>query len=258
MNRTIIMTAVGSAFAMAACSDTRPATPEEADDVAQAIGVTLAAGDRVGDIASMTDSVDMAFGRVPFGFSRMGNGEIRGRRFNLEFSFTVTCNDAAGTPLERCGRTTDDATIDVAWSGSIDTRSFDSTVNRIGTWTLTDLQSEIATLSGLSAFSLETTLNPIRRPEVTSTYELDLAAAYDAIRIDVESRTPIGGVAFFDVSAHRVVTGTDHDVDASFDLDAVLTFHDDHTASLVIDGTRHYLIDLDTGRIIRVDPASDP
>lgn len=254
MNRTIIMTAVGSALALAACSSGRSATPEEADDVAQAISVTLADGDRTGDVASMRDSVEMALGQVPFGFSRGANGQIHGRRFNLEFSFTVTCLDAAGATLERCGRTTDQATIDVAWSGSIDTRRFDSTVNRIGSWSLTDLQSEIATLSGLSAFSLDTTLSPIFRPEVTSTYELDMAAAYDAVRIEVDSRTPIGGKAFFDVSAHRVVTGSNHDVDSSFDLDAELTFHEDHTASLVIDGTRHYLIDLDTGRIIRVDP----
>jgi hypothetical protein len=253
MNRTILIS-LGSAFALSACSSSssRPATPEEADDVAQAITATVAAGGSSGDVASMTDAMTIALGATPRGFSRTTDGHIRGRRFNLDFSYALTCSDVTGKPLARCDATTDEATIDVAWSGNLDILSFESMANRLGTWTLTGLQSDTATLSGLSVFSYSATLTPIFRQGVTATYELDTAAAYDAIRIATATREIIGGAAIFDVSAHRTVTGGKKDIDTSFEVHAELTFHDDRTATLVIDGTRTYVIDLDTGRVVHV------
>jgi hypothetical protein len=42
-----------------------------------------------------------------------------------------------------------------------------------------------------------------------------------------------------------------HDVDKSFDVTAVITFHADHTATLVLDGTQTFTIDLTTGKVTR-------
>jgi hypothetical protein len=49
------------------------------------------------------------------------------------------------------------------------------------------------------------------------------------------------------------VTGGRRDVDASFEVHAELTLHTDHTAQLVLDGTRHYSISLETGLVVRVN-----
>lgn len=253
MNRTALVM-MGLAFAGAACStsSSEPATPEEYDDTAQALGATVAADGGRGDVVSMNDAVKLARGIMPFGFSRVSDKHFRCRRFDLDVSFELTCKDAAGVVQAKCNSKTDESTVDVAWSGSVDTPNFDSTVSRIGTWSLTGLQSEIATFSGLSAFSYSATLTSIFHARV-STYELNTAAAYNEIRISTDDRETIDGSAVFDVSAHRMVTGSKHDIDRAFDVHAELTYHPDHTATLVLDGTREYLIDLDTGRIVRVN-----
>lgn len=252
MNRTALVMS-GLAFAVGACASStkEPATAEEYDDTAQAIGETLAAeGDR-GDVVSMKDAVKLARGIMPFGFFQTSDRHFGCRRSNLDVSFTIVCKDAAGAVQAKCNSRTDEAAIDVAWSGSVDTRTFDSMVSRLGSWTLTGLQSETATFSGLSAFSSSTTLTSVFSNRVSS-YELNTAAAYNAIHISTDDRETIDGSASFDVSAHRVVTGGKHDVDRTFEVHTDVIFHPDHTATLILDGEREYLLDLDTGRITRV------
>ena len=82
----------------------------------------------------------------------------------------------------------------------------------------------------------------------------DATAAYNAITIATKDSSITGGSASFDVKAHRTVTGTDMakgDVDKSFEVHADLTFNADNTATLVLDGTQTFTIDLDTGKITK-------
>ena len=44
-----------------------------------------------------------------------------------------------------------------------------------------------------------------------------------------------------------------NNVDKSFDVQADLTFHADHTATLVLHGTHTFTIDLTTGKITKVN-----
>jgi len=247
MTRTLLMS-LGATLALVACSSSRPATPEEIDDTAQAISATLAADGGGGDVAAMTDAVKLARGSIPDGFTRLGDRRFHGRRLNLETTFELVCTDAAGNPQTRCNASTDAATVTVTWIGSLDTSHFDATVSRIGNWSLTGLQSATATFSGFDVFSYNATLMSIFHGGVTSTYELDTAAVYDSIHIATADRNILDGTAQLDVSAHRTVTGGKKDVDTTFHVHADLTFHADHTATLVIDGTQTYEIDLGTGR----------
>jgi hypothetical protein len=245
----------GSALSLVACSSSssRPATPEETDDTAQSLGAMVAADGGSGDVASMIDAVQLARGDIPQGFSRTTDGHVHCKRLNLDISYMVTCRNAAGATLPRCDRTTDAADIEVSWSGSIDVPGFSAMTSRTGSWSLSGLQSETTTFDGLSAFSSSTTLMPIFRPDTSASYELDTAAAYDAIKVATASHRPFEGSAQFNVHAHRMRSGTRHDVDTAFEIDAELTFHADHTASLVLDGVHHYVINLDTGRVTRID-----
>lgn len=256
MKRTVIIT-LGTTLALAACSSSRPATPEEIDDTAQAITANLAADGGGGDMAAMTDSVRLARGTIPDGFTRLGDRRFHHRRLNLETTFELTCTDVAGNTQARCDSKTDAATVNITWLGSLDTPSFDATVSRIGSWSLTGLQSATATFSGFNVFSYTATLMSIFHAGVTSTYELDTAAAYDAIHIAIADHNILDGSAQFDVDAHRTVTGSTHDVDTTFHVHADLTFHADHTATLVIDGTRTYEINLDTGHCDHHDRHDD-
>jgi len=102
-----------------------------------------------------------------------------------------------------------------------------------------------------SSFSLDTTMTSIFHQGVTSTYTFDTTATYKAIQVATQERQPSGGSVSFEVKAHRTVTGTPmgaKDVDKSFDIHAELTFNADHTATLVLDGTQTFTINLADGK----------
>jgi hypothetical protein len=242
-------------------SPTSPATSADYEDTAQAIASSTAPGGGSGggvgggDIIAMADALSIARGVLPLGFLRDRDGHVRGNRMGVDNSFMVTCKDAAGTVQAACDRTTDSATVQITWSGSLKTPSFMASVDRQGMWTITGLQSATATLSGTSSFAFDTTMTSIFHQGVTSTFTFDNTASYNAIQIATADRQITGGSASIEVKAHRTVTGTamgSNDVDKSFDVHAELTFNADHTATLVLDGMHTFTIDLETGKITKV------
>jgi hypothetical protein len=249
MNR-ITWILLGSSL-VACSSSSSPPTPEQYDDTAQAIASATAPSGGGGDVASMTDTVTISLGAMPSGFSLMGNGHFHGNRLGLDYDYAITCKNLAGT-AGLCGPTTDQASVDVSWSGNLDTDNVDASVSRDGSWSVTGLQSDTATFSGESSFSFDATLQSIFRPGVTATYTFDASASYKAIHISTQQRQIIDGSASFDLSAHHQVTGAGaSNVDASFDVHAEITFHADRTADLVLDGSQHYSLDLSTGGVAR-------
>jgi hypothetical protein len=251
INRITLIT-LGSV--VAACSSTNKPTPEQYDDTAQAIGSTTATSGGGGDVASMSDSVNLALGTMPLGFSLAGDGHIQGNRLGVNYSYAISCKSLAGVVLAKCDPTTNEASVDVAWSGSLQSANVDAAVTRGGKWTVTGLQTDTATFSGDSNFSFDATLRSIFRPGVTATYSFDASASYDAVRIATRERQVVDGSASFDLSAHSMVTGAGKDnVDATFDIQAALTFHADHTATLLLDGSQRYTIDLGTGVVVRAN-----
>jgi hypothetical protein len=256
MNRTTLITLGLSIAACSSSSTSQPATSADYEDTAQAIASSTATGSGgaigAGDIVAIRDAVSIATGKLPLGFASGHDGRIHGNRMGVDNAFAITCKDAAGTVLAKCNNTTDSATVEILWKGSIETPNFSASVDREGTLTLTGLQSATATFSGDSSFSFETTLTSVFHQGVTSTASFDFTASYDAIQIAMQPREITGGSATFEVKAHRTVTGTpmgSKDVDKSFDVHAVLTFNGDQTATLVLDGTQTFTIDLRTGKV---------
>jgi hypothetical protein len=251
MNR-ITWILLGSSL-VACSSSSNPPTPEQYDDTAQAIASATAPSGGGGDVASMTDSVTISLGAMPSGFSLMGNGHFHGSRLGLDYDYAITCKNLAGT-VGLCGPTTDQATVEVSWSGNLDTANVDASVSRDGSWSVTGLQSDTATFSGDSSFSFDATLQSIFRPGVTATYTFDASASYNNIHVSTQQRQIIDGSATFDLSAHHQVTGAGaSNVDASFDVHAQITFHADRTADLVLDGSQHYSLNLTTGGVARAN-----
>jgi hypothetical protein len=195
--------------------------------------------------------VSLSLGAMPAGFSVMGDGHIQGTRLGVAYSYALTCKNLAGV-AGVCGPTTNEATVEVAWSGNLTSTNVDASVSRDGSWKVTGLQTDTATFSGDSSFSFDATLRSIFRPGVTATYSFDAEASYDAVRISTQQRQVVDGSASFDLSARSMVTGTgSNDVDASFEVHAEITFHADRTADLVLDGTQRYTLNLTSGVVIR-------
>jgi hypothetical protein len=250
MKRMTLITLLGATAA--ACTSSHQPTREEYDDTAQAIASTTATGGGGGDVASMVDSVTIALGAMPSGFALSGDGQFRGSRLGVDYSYSIACENLAGAPLALCDRTTNEATVNVAWSGSLDTQYVDASVDRDGTWTITGLQTETATFDGDSSFSFDATVHSVFRPGVTATYEFDASASYDAVRISTQLRQILDGSASFDISARHTVTGSRNDVDAEFDVHAEITFSGG-TAALVLDGSQRYSINLASGVVVRAN-----
>lgn len=258
------ITLITFGFSIAACStsmpsQTSPATTADYEDTAQTIASSTVTGSSGGvgggDAIAIADAISIARGVLPFGFLRDADGHVRGNRMGVDNSFMVTCKDAAGTVQAACDKTTDSATVQIKWTGSLQTPNLTASVDREGMWTITGLQSATATLDGTSSFALDTSLMSIFHQGVTSTFTFDATASYDAIQIATADRQITGGSASFEVKAHRTVTGTamgKNDVDKSFDVHADLTFNADHTATLVLDGMHTFTIDLRTGKLTRV------
>ena len=210
-----------------------------------------------GDILVFGDALSIARGHLPLGFLHDSDGHFRGHLMGVGHDFTVTCKDAAGAVQTACDSTTDSATVTLKVTGDLMTPNFSSSIDREGNFAITGLQSATATFSGSSSFSLDTSLMSVFHPGVTATFMFDATADYKAIAIATADRTITGGSASFEVKAHRTVTGTgsgsgaSHDVDKSFDVHADLTFNADQTATLVLDGTHTFTIDLRTGKITK-------
>ncbi len=254
------ITLITLSFSIAACtspSQPSPATTADYEDTAQTISASIVSGGSSGsgDLVAMADATSIALGRLPLGFLLGSDGRVHGNRLGVDNSFMITCKDAAGTVLATCDSTTDSATVSLKQSGNLQTPSLTSSVDREVNWTITGLQSATATFNGDSSFSLDTTLQSVFHQGITSTLTFDATAAYQAITIATQERQITGGSASFEVKAHRTVTGTamgSNDIDKSFDVHADVTFHADHTATLVLDGTHTFTIDLTTGKITKV------
>jgi hypothetical protein len=249
MNRITLLTL---SLSLAACSSSSTPTRAQYDDTAQAIASTTATSGGGGDVASMADSVTISQGVMPPGFSLMSDGHFHGTHLGVDYNYAITCKSATGI-TGACGPITDQASVDVAWSGNFSSTYVDASVTRNGSWSITGLLSATATFSGTGSLSFDATVRSIFRPGAMASYSFDASAGYSAIRIATQDRTVIDGSASFDLTAHAQVTGAgSNNADATFDIHAQITFHADHTADLVLDGSQHYSLNLTTGVVVRV------
>ncbi|MEZ4365230.1 MAG: hypothetical protein R2939_02945 [Kofleriaceae bacterium] len=238
-------------MAGAGCDDGDEPTTEDYDDVAQALGSSAADGDGGGEAGSLRAAVELSTGDMPLGFTLAADGSIVGDHLGVTYSFELTCEDADGDTLALCGSDTAAADVELAWSGQLDLPNVDASVERTGSWRLTDLDGAIAHVDGESSFNYDLELRSTFRP-VTRTYMLDYAASYDAVAV-ADDGTLVGGSISYAVDAERTVDGTNRDVEASFSIDATLTFDGDGTGTLVLDGSHTYQVDLQTGATLAVD-----
>lgn len=248
----LAVTLVSAAACSSSSSTESPKLQEDYDDTAQAIASATAADGNGGDVASMSDAASIALGVVPLGFVLDANGEIHGNRFGVEYSYKLSCEDAQGNGLPACGPLTDRAEVDVSWAGDLQLPNLSAAVSREGSWTIDGLQSDTAVFDGDSSFSFDSSLRSIFRPGATASLSLDTDASYDAVALSTDTYDAIGGKAVLDVDVHKVVAGTDHDVDKSFTVHAELMFSADRKATLVLDDEQSYSVDFATGAVVHL------
>lgn len=219
-------------------SSTGTTTRTQYDATASAIATATAANGNGGDTKSMKDSVDIALGIPTVGITLSADGHFQGSVGAFDFSYGIACEDASGASLSVCGPTTDSASVDVSWSGSLTTAALSTSVSRSGHWSISGLQGDTASFSGDGTFSFDAMIGSLG-------YSFDADASYDGVLIDTDTDKAVGGSASFDVTA-----SSNND---SFEVHATLTFTASQTASLVLDGDQKYTLDLSTGIVARVN-----
>ena len=220
---------------------------EDYDDVAASVGA-LTASDSGGDVQAMDDAVAASQGEEPDGLTRSGEGSLSGQRFGLDWEYELTCSSAAGEVQAACDESTDVAHLVLAWNGSIDVPRWSASIARSGDWTLSNLQSDIAQLDGQGSIDVDSDFQALYR-DVRKTLHLEYDAEWTAVQLSKSLRRPVGGSAQFDVHVERTSHRGARDAEAQFDIEAIVTFQPDGTASLVLDGQRHYTVDLEAGTV---------
>jgi len=243
--------AIGAALTATACSsNSRQATRAEYDDVAQHVGSTTSKSNSGGELASMNDAIKLSTGVMPLGLSVDVKGHINGSRLGVTLDYTLACSDAAGAKQTECNDKTDRADVSVSWNGQLVLPSLTASVDRKGAWSISGLQSKQIHLNGDGTFTFDSDVKSILHPG-EATYHLAYAGEYKDVVLDTE-QGPVSGTIHYAISADHTATSGSSKADGSFDIDAVLTFTGAGKATLVLDGTEHYDVDLATGIVVHI------
>jgi hypothetical protein len=227
----------------AGCSSSDPATESDYDDVAQSLSAVVSAGSGSGDLSAMFESTTVALGAGDgLTFTADAQGAYRGNHLGLNYTYKGTCYDAAGAPLNKCGSTTDDATVAVDWDGELKVLGLNASVERSGSWQLANIQSGTVELSGTSEFTLDASLDSLFR-KATRTYHLVYEAEYTGVKLDRVARRIAAGTVHYTIDAERTVATARRESEANFHIDGELTFTADGKATLTLDKSFTYKID---------------
>ena len=232
-----------------ACSSSNDhtATQNEYDDVAQQMASTAAPGSGGGEVGSMSDSLTLALGGSLPGFALGGSGMITGTHGGLTYSYGITCKDVSGATMPFCTKLTNSADIDLMWSGTLALPNFTASLTRDGSWSIKGLQTSQATISGSGSFTFDASVTSVFRSS-TSSYHLSYDATYDAVLIDTATKLAVGCDVMYSIDGQHTVGGAT----SEFSIDADLAFHADGTATLTLDGSHEYTLDLATGLVVKV------
>lgn len=236
---------------LAACAGSGTVTvttsDAEYDSTAQAIASSSRPSGGGGELDAMIDVTVLARGGLLPGFILGGDGRFHGRHGSFDISLAVTCRNAAGDEQLVCDALTDEAAVDVSWSGALHLPNLDITIAREGHWAASALTTTVARIDGDGHTDYDGRLTA---NGVTTTDALTSDADFDGVLIPRDGRAPTGGTIRYSLDVERTRTGNGIDEDRHFEIDAVLTFTGNGHATLVLDDHRHYDLDLATGVVV--------
>ncbi|MDQ3369376.1 MAG: hypothetical protein M3680_28455 [Myxococcota bacterium] len=248
----VLASTVVALFAGCASNNNIAVSDEEYDDVAMSLASTLQPAGGGGELGAMVDVGEIARGAMPAGFAPDGEGTLHGSHRGLAYSYALACRDANNRPVQPCDVRTANADARVTWSGLLDLPNLVTVIERDGTWIVNDITEAALRLDGEGHMTYETRVeNPDRG--TTTSYELAYHASHRNIVLGRTERHPRGGVVLYEIEAERTRTGANAEDTRDFAVDGELRFAAGGRATIVLDGTRTYDLDLVTGSVLRTD-----
>lgn len=189
----------------------------------------------------MLDLVVISHGGMPADITHLGSDgnhfhHAMGVRGGVTFDYLYHCNDNADVIVEACNSSVDHSHITVKLTGSTSGGMAMTGITSKGSWTVRDIDIVKPRVGGTSMFDFSATVNG-------ASYVFALDTTLDRIRYEPTGVLPLSGKIDFVISANRTRADNQRD----FTAVASLVFAGSNTATLTIDDTKHYAIDLTTG-----------
>lgn len=214
---------------------------QDYDDVAAAVGVDV----NTGELAAMVDAVNLAYGRLPAGFTQDPPGTLTGTRGGLQVQYKFYCRDAADQ-ITPCNGAENHLHVRVQYSGSISSASgaVDG-LTRDGSWIVRDVALPTPRVGGEGTTAFTAAL-------ATGTYDTSVMDTFGHVVFDAASPlVPTGGGTMdLMLTVHRT---RDAVGDRDFAMAAHIEFTGPDAATINLDGVHTYDLTVSTGVVVRVD-----
>ena len=217
---------------------------EDYDDLAE----TMAGALRTQELQAMVDGVDAAYGggTLP-GFTSPQPGELTGQRGSISYDYMFHCEDEQAHDNFTCGP----ASNHIHWMATvqgpvmIDALSF-SEYKLTTKWTIYEIDVNKPQVTGYDHLLLVADL-------ATDATKFQLTVdgpTFDHVRLDPMPTLPFAGGVDYTITAKRTRPTANPSV-RSYTATATVTYTGPGAATLVLDGTHTYDIDMGTGAVSR-------
>jgi hypothetical protein len=219
---------------------------QDYNDVAASIAANLSAG----DLPSMVDAINMAYGRMPAGYTITTKTDsagvsydlLDGTRAGVTVHYKLYCRDDADLEA-MCNGAENHAHVKPTYSGSLTAASASiDGIQRSAAWIVRDLGMPSARIGGSGTDALSSHLS-------TGDYTIMLTDTLkDALFDPTTPTVPTAGTLDLTVNVQRTRQGASP-ADRSFAVMAHIQFTGPDTATLTLDSMQNYALTVSSGAV---------
>ncbi len=215
---------------------------QDYDDVAAALGANLSAS----ELVTMVDSVNMAYGRMPAGFTVSQGPDylhLEGTRGGLTIAYKLYCRDDADL-YTVCNGLENHAHVKPTYSGSVSgaTTTMDG-VERTAAWIVRDLTLPTPRIGGEGSDAFASHL-------ATGDYKLVVSDTLDHVKFASVPGAPTAGGIDLAIHVDRTREAADP-AQRVFDVAARIDFDGSDNAVVTLDGSQIYNLTISTGAVVK-------
>ena len=218
------------------------AIEQDYDDAATAMASVLQIP---ADIA-VVDGINMAYGTPPAGFTNTSTGVWSGTHDAIAYTYTYHCEDVNGIDTYTCGPGTNHIHWEVSANGTAAMAAFAMSEDRLVThWHIRDIDENKPRVEDLGRFYITG-----RVAADATRLQLTVDSTWTHVRFAPQPGLPFDGAIAATITGHRS-RATSSPTDRDFTMTVAITFTNG-PATIAIDGTHNYSVDMTTGAVTRL------
>ena len=189
----------------------------------------------------MLDLVVISHGGMPADITYMGHDanhfhHAMGVRNGVTFDYLYHCNDNADAIVPQCSPSVDHSHVTLKITGNASGAMAMNNILDKGSWSVRDIDIVKARVGGKSSLDFNARVN-------NADFVFSFDTTLDRVRYEPNGQVPLSGKIDFAIMASRTRESHKRDFTAA----ASLVFANSNIATLTIDGTKRYSVDLTTG-----------